>query len=107
MKKNLLNCTEFYISVAFITSGGIIPLLPTLKKLEDCNIPGKILTTDYMLFNDPKALDKLLSFNNISLKMYRVNTQSIGYSYKRLIYSKKKKQYKIMIGSSNLTSRCY
>jgi len=103
LEKELLNCSAFYISVAFITSGGIIPLLPTLKKLEDCNIPGKILTTDYMLFNDPKALDKLLSFNNISLKMYRVNTQSIGFHTKGYIFQKEE-TYKIMIGSSNLTS---
>lgn len=47
LEQELLNCEEFFISVAFITLGGITPLLQTLKELEKKGIPGKILTTDY------------------------------------------------------------
>ena len=59
LEKELLNCDEFSISVAFITRSGIEPLLLTLKELEKKNIKGRILTTDYLLFSDPSALDKL------------------------------------------------
>ena len=34
LERELLNCEEFQISVAFITKSGITPLLQTLKELE-------------------------------------------------------------------------
>lgn len=52
-------CEEFSISVAFITMGGITPLLQTLEELERRNIPGRIMTTDYLTFSEPRALEKL------------------------------------------------
>lgn len=61
IEQELNNCNEFCISVAFITQSGITPLLQTLKELERKNIPGKILTTDYLMFSDPDALEKLSS----------------------------------------------
>ena len=56
IEDELSTCEEFFISVAFITMSGITPLLQTLKELEQKGIPGKILTTDYLMFSDPKAL---------------------------------------------------
>ena len=50
IEDDLLSCEEFYISVSFITMGGITPLLQTLQELEKRNIKGKILTTDYLTF---------------------------------------------------------
>lgn len=64
IEKELLHCQEFSISVAFITEGGIEPLLQTLKELEERNIPGRILTTDYLNFSSPRALDRLHSLRN-------------------------------------------
>ena len=61
----LNKCEEFFISVAFITNSGILPLLETLKTLNKKGIKGKILTTDYLNFSEPKALKKLLEFSNI------------------------------------------
>lgn len=54
----------------FITMSGITPLLQTLKELEKRGIPGRILTTDYLTFSDPKALRKLEEFSNLHVKMY-------------------------------------
>ena len=68
----LRNCDEFYISVAFITMGGIVPLLQTFKELEEKNIRGYIMTTDYLTFSDPNALKKLSELKNIEIKMYCV-----------------------------------
>jgi len=65
IENELKNCDAFTISVAFITESGITPLLMTLKELEERGIPGKILTTDYLAFSDPKALMKLDELNNI------------------------------------------
>jgi superfamily II DNA or RNA helicase/HKD family nuclease len=94
----LAKCNEFMISVAFITSSGITPLLETLKILKNKGVRGKILTTDYLNFSEPKALQKLLEFSNISIKMYcKDNFHTKGYIFK---YSD---HYKVIVGSSNLT----
>ena len=52
----LAKCDSFKISVAFITESGLTPLKQILKELEDKNIKGQILTTDYLTFSEPKAL---------------------------------------------------
>lgn len=103
IEDELLHCDSFSISVAFITMGGITPLLQTLRTLEDKGIHGKILTTDYLAFSDPKALDKLATFSNIELKMYLVPDSKNGFHTKGYIFQSNE-IYKILIGSSNMTN---
>lgn len=103
IEDELLHCDSFLISVAFITMGGITPLLQTLRTLEDKGIHGKILTTDYLAFSDPKALDKLATFSNIELKMYLVPDSKNGFHTKGYIFQSDE-IYKILIGSSNMTN---
>lgn len=98
----LSQCDQFQISVAFITYGGLIALLPILKKLEEKNIQGKILTTNYLDFTEPKALEKLHTFSNIELKMYDVHSAREDFHTKGYIF-KKQEIYRIIIGSSNIT----
>ena len=94
---------KFFISVAFIKLSGITPLLMILKELEKKGIPGKIITTDYQLFTEPKALDKLASLKNISLKIYCCDSPKDGFHTKGYIF-KKEEIYRIIVGSSNMTS---
>ena len=56
IEKEMKGCDDLFISVAFITMGGIAPLLGTLKDLERQGTKGRILTTDYLMFSDPRAL---------------------------------------------------
>ena len=102
IEDELLSCEEFAISVAFITMGGITPLLQTLRELEQRGIPGKILTTDYLTFSDPKALRILANFKNIELKMYMTENAKEGFHTKGYIF-KKEEMYRIIVGSSNMT----
>jgi HKD family nuclease len=102
IEDELNNCDEFCISVAFITMSGITPLLQTLKELEEKNIPGKILTTDYLMFSEPTALEKLSNLKNIQLKMFCTNKEIGGFHTKGYIF-RKEEIYKIIIGSSNMT----
>ena len=102
IEDELLSCDEFQISVAFITEGGITPLLQTLKELEKRNIPGKILTTNYLNFSEPKALEKLNSLSNITLKLYDAEGSGEGFHTKGYIF-RKEEVYRIIIGSSNMT----
>ena len=100
IKDELRNCDEFIISSAFITLSGIIPLLEEFKFLEANNINGKILTTDYLYFTEPKALRKLQSFSNIEVKLY--SHKNDGFHTKGYIF-KKDDSYRAIVGSSNLT----
>ncbi len=102
VEQELISCDEFKISVAFITKSGITPLLQILKELEQKGIPGKILTTDYLSFSEPEALEKLASLKNIELKMFRTDDESGGFHTKGYIF-KKEEVYHIIIGSSNMT----
>lgn len=102
VEEELLSCDSFKISVAFITLGGIEPLLQTLKELEHKHVQGQILTTNYLNFTEPKALKKLNEFENITLKMYDVNAVNEGFHTKGYIF-KKEEIYHIIIGSSNMT----
>ena len=103
VEEELLRCDRFEISVAFITLGGITPLLQTLKELEKKNIPGRILTTNYLSFSEPKALEKLHELKNITIKMYDAEAADTGFHTKGYIF-KKNEVYRIIIGSSNMTS---
>ena len=103
VEDELLTCDRFQISVAFITMSGITPLLQTLKELEKRNIPGQILTTNYLDFSEPRALEKLNSLSNITLKMYDVEAADEGFHTKGYIF-RKDEIYRIIIGSSNITS---
>ncbi len=102
IEDELLSCESFDISVAFITMGGIEPLLQTLKELEESNIPGRILTTDYLNFSEPKALQKLAELKNITLKMYMTDDSQEGFHTKGYIF-KNDDVYRIIVGSSNMT----
>lgn len=102
IEDELLRCECFQISVAFITMGGITPLLQTLKELEKRGIPGEILTTNYLFFSEPAALQKLHELKNITLKMYDVEAADTGFHTKGYIF-KKEEIYRIIVGSSNLT----
>ncbi len=98
----LLHCDEFSISVAFINRGGFVALSQTLKELESRGIRGRILTTDYLTFSDPYALDRLAKLTNVELKMYHVKDAGVGFHTKGYLF-KEEGTYRIIIGSSNMT----
>lgn len=102
IEDELLRCDRFFISVAFITMSGLTPLLQTLKVLESKGIPGKVLTTNYLNFSEPKALRKLEELSNIELKMFCTEGTSEGFHTKGYIF-KEEEIYKIIVGSSNIT----
>ena len=103
IEDELLSCEQFQISVAFITMSGITPLLQTLKELEKKGVKGEVLTTNYLNFSEPKALKKLNNLSNITLKMYDVEAADEGFHTKGYIF-KSDQIYRIIIGSSNITS---
>ena len=103
IEDELLRCDKFQISVAFITLGGVTPLLQTFKELERRGIPGEILTSNYLDFSEPLALKKLHSLSNIRIKMYDTKAAQNGFHTKGYIF-KEEEVYHIIVGSSNMTS---
>lgn len=105
LERELAGCDRFAISVAFITLGGITPLLQTLKELEQRGVPGRILTTDYLHFTQPAALRKLLGLGNIELRMYCTGPSNAdGFHTKGYIFERDE-TLRLIVGSSNLTDK--
>ncbi|WP_150467247.1 DUF3427 domain-containing protein [Francisella sp. SYW-9] len=98
LNDQLNNCDEFIISVAFVTLSGVLCILESLRQLQANNIRGKILTGCYLNFTEPKALEILLEFNNIELKILdKENFHAKGFFFRN------KQSWQVMLGSSNLT----
>lgn len=102
IEKELKGCDDLFISVAFITMGGIAPLLGTLKDLEKKGVKGRILTTDYLMFSDPLALDKLNSLNNLDVRIFKTGENDVGFHTKGYMFHNNG-DLRIIVGSSNLT----
>lgn len=102
IEKELRGCDDLFISVAFITMGGIAPLLGTLKDLEKKKIKGRILTTDYLTFSDPRALDRLNGLSNLELRVFKTGDQNVGFHTKGYMFHNNG-DLRIIVGSSNLT----
>ena len=99
IESQLKDCDEFRFSTAFITEGGIKPLLLIFKELEDKNIEGKVLTTDYLYYTEPDAIEKLNSFRNITVKIFKGRFHTKGYLFS------KNGIHTGIVGSSNLTDK--
>lgn len=89
---------EFLFSVAFITKGGLATMKQQLIDLQARGIKGRILASDYLNFTDPDALIELQKFTNLEVRVIQnMNFHAKGYIFK------KRDNYSIIIGSSNLT----
>ena len=98
IQKELDGCRSFSFAVAFITSDGLASLHSKFKELEQKGVTGRLITTDYLAFNDPKTLKDLLKYKNISVKIYSGNLHIKGY-----IFHYDNNLNTILVGSSNLT----
>ena len=98
LRRELEECDEFIISVAFITESGVTMILEQLRSLNERGVKGQILTGDYLTFTQPKALKKLMEFENIDIRLLSEEKfHAKGYFFR------KKDIWTMIIGSSNLT----
>lgn len=107
IERELRYCDAFYISVAFITEGGLAPLKQVLAELRDKGIPGKILTTSYLTFTEPKALKILADLSNVEVRVYDSTDEGAsGFHTKGYIF-KEEEIYRFIVGSSNMTASAF
>ena len=98
LRRELEECDEFIISVAFITESGVTMILEQLRSLNERGVKGQILTGDYLTFTQPKALKRLMEFENIDIRLVSEEKfHAKGYFFR------KKDIWTMIIGSSNLT----
>ena len=91
------SCDRFDFSVAFITMGGLSTLYQSFRDVQERGIKGRILTTDYLTFNDPNALEWLLDKTDIEVRICEERFHTKGY----IFYNGD--SVTTFIGSSNLT----
>ena len=111
--RELEKCDEFNFAVAFITDDGLTLLLNSLKLLQSKKISGKILTSDYLYFNNPKVFKRLLNLQDtllfesngkmektIEVRIFdKASFHAKGYLFHRNLEST------LIVGSSNLTQK--
>lgn len=96
--QELKTCQTFTFSVAFITEGGLATLKTMLYNLKQRGIKGRILTSTFLNFNQPKMFKELLKLENVEVRLTGVKGfHSKGYIFKHQDY------YSLIVGSSNLT----
>lgn len=100
--ESLDRCTGFYFTVAFLTYGGIQLILQKFKELEERGVEGKVLTSTYQNFSEPKAIEKLQRFKNIEVRL--LDKQLDGGLHAKGYLFIQDEWVEVYIGSSNLTA---
>lgn len=96
--QELKTCKTFTFSVAFITEGGLATLKTMLYDLQKKGVQGRILTSTFLNFNQPKMFKELLKLENVEVRLTGVKGfHSKGYIFEHEDY------YSLVVGSSNLT----
>ncbi|MFC6038875.1 DUF3427 domain-containing protein [Paenisporosarcina macmurdoensis] len=95
----LEHCENFLFSVAFITESGLATLKAHLHDLKLKGIRGRILTSTFLQFNQPKVFKELLKIENVKVRLTDIKGfHSKGYIFQHPTH------YSLIVGSSNLTS---
>lgn len=97
--EELTHCESFMFSVAFITESGLATLKSHLLDLHQKGIKGRLLTSTFLNFNQPKIFKELLKLQNVEIRL----TDLEGFHSKGYIF-KQPTHYSLIVGSSNLTA---
>ncbi|WP_057762106.1 DUF3427 domain-containing protein [Cytobacillus praedii] len=90
---------SFIFSVAFITESGLATLKSHFLDLNRKGVKGRILTSTFLQFNQPKVFRELMKIKNVEVRL----TDLKGFHSKGYIFNHDT-HYSLIIGSSNLTA---
>lgn len=96
--QELKTSQSFTFAVAFVTESGLIDLKSTFLDLAKKGIRGKLLTSNYLNFNNPKVFRELLKITNLDVRV----TDEYGFHTKTYLFNHGD-YLSVIIGSSNLT----
>ncbi|MDV6379135.1 DEAD/DEAH box helicase family protein, partial [Sporosarcina sp. GW1-11] len=99
IQDELRHCEHFFFSVAFITESGLATLKSLFYDLHQRGVTGRIITSTYLYFNQPKVFRELLKIPNVEVRL----TKKEGFHSKGYIFQQAD-QYSLIVGSSNLTA---
>ncbi|CAM3187044.1 DEAD/DEAH box helicase [Filibacter tadaridae] len=99
IQEELETSEDFIFSVAFVTESGLATMKSLFLDLKEKGVTGRILTSTYLYFNQPKVFRELMKLTNVEVRL----TQLKGFHSKGYIF-KHKTHYSLIVGSSNLTA---
>ncbi len=67
--EELDHCESFIFSVAFITESGLATLKSHFLDLHQKGVKGRILTSTFLNFNQPKVFKELLKLTNVEVRL--------------------------------------
>ena len=98
LEDELRTSNFFTIAVAFVTTSGLIDLKSIFTDLAKQNIQGRLITSTYLNFNEPKAFEDLLQIPNLDVRLLDIE----GFHTKAYYFNHENFESAI-IGSANLT----
>ncbi|VDG96540.1 ATP-dependent RNA helicase rhlE [Lysinibacillus sphaericus] len=99
LQEELESSEGFLFSVAFITESGLATLKSLFSDLMKKGTKGRIITSTYLYFNQPKVFRELMKLTNIEVRLSSLKGfHSKGYIFKHSTH------YSLIVGSSNLTA---
>lgn len=82
IERELDHCSSFIFAIAFLTEGALTTLKVKLADLAQAGIHGRILTSDYLNFNAPKAFQELQKLKNVDVRLAEMhNFHAKGYIF--------------------------
>ena len=99
LNNELVTAKTFIFAVAFITEGGLLMLKTKLADLALQGIKGKIITSTYLGFNQPKMFAELLKLTNVDVEIV-----TEGAFHTKAYYIDHADYHTIFVGSGNLTA---
>jgi len=88
LQEELASSEDFLFSVAFITESGLATLKSLFLDLKEKGITGRILTSTYLYFNQPKVFKELMKLTNIEVRLTNLKGfHSKGYIFKHHLFT--------------------
>lgn len=104
IKDKARRCTEFYISVAFITQAGLDELISSIRLATNFG-KVRVLTGFYSGITEPEALYSFMKLEREKGKRFQSYIYGVNNTFHKKIYLFRKQQFFFaIVGSSNLTS---
>jgi len=101
LNTHLHTCSSFSFSVAFLSKGGLATLLQALLECKRRGVRGRMLTSDYLNFTDPRAVGFIFRELGPEIEV-RVYTAE-AFHTKGYLFEHEERPTTLIIGSSNIT----